>query len=59
MLAKQIEQLNQELSSQLPQEVINAFGKSVDDLKTKILKKDAFSPVRRCLIFYCLMQQVK
>ena len=34
-LAQQIEQLNQELSSQLPQEILNAFGKSVEDLKTE------------------------
>ncbi|PXW11099.1 MULTISPECIES: peroxiredoxin-like family protein [Chryseobacterium] len=34
-LAIQIEQLNQELSSQLPQDILNAFGNSVEDLKTK------------------------
>ncbi|WP_312298468.1 peroxiredoxin-like family protein [Chryseobacterium sp.] len=44
MLAKQIEQLNQELSSQLPQEVINAFGKSVDDLKTKNIEERCIQP---------------
>lgn len=43
-LAKQIEQLNQELSSQLPQEVINAFGKSVDDLKTKNMEDRCIQP---------------
>lgn len=43
-LAKQIEQLNQELSSQLPQEVINAFGKSVDDLKTKNIEERCIQP---------------
>ncbi|MGG7440007.1 peroxiredoxin-like family protein [Chryseobacterium arthrosphaerae] len=43
-LAKQIEQLNQELSSQLPQEVINAFGKSVDDLKTKNMEDRCIRP---------------
>ncbi|WP_278381233.1 peroxiredoxin-like family protein [Chryseobacterium arthrosphaerae] len=43
-LAKQIEQLNQELSSQLPQEVINAFGKSVDDLKTKNIEDRCIQP---------------
>ncbi|WES95664.1 peroxiredoxin-like family protein [Chryseobacterium arthrosphaerae] len=43
-LAKQIEQLNQELSSQLPQEVINAFGKSVDDLKTKNMEDKCIRP---------------
>lgn len=32
-LAKQIEHLNQELSSQLPQEILDAFGKSIEDLK--------------------------
>lgn len=31
----QIEQLNHELSSQLSQDVLNAFGNSVEDLKTK------------------------
>lgn len=39
VLAKQIEQLNQELSSQLPQEIMEAFGKSIDDLKTKGIDK--------------------
>ncbi|MGG7468118.1 peroxiredoxin-like family protein [Chryseobacterium arthrosphaerae] len=43
-LAKQVEQLNQELSSQLPQEVINAFGKSVDDLKTKNMEDRCIRP---------------
>ncbi|MEE6129478.1 peroxiredoxin-like family protein [Chryseobacterium arthrosphaerae] len=43
-LAKQIEQLNQELSLQLPQEVINAFGKSVDDLKTKNMEDRCIQP---------------
>ncbi|UCA57737.1 AhpC/TSA family protein [Chryseobacterium rhizoplanae] len=33
-LAKQIEHLNQELSSQLPQDILDAFGKSIKDLKT-------------------------
>lgn len=33
-LAKQIEHLNQELSSQLPQDILDAFGKSIEDLKT-------------------------
>lgn len=43
-LAKQIEQLNQELSSQLPLEVINAFGNSVDDLKTKNMEDRCIRP---------------
>ncbi|WP_336686421.1 peroxiredoxin-like family protein [Chryseobacterium bernardetii] len=33
-LAKQIEHLNQELSSQLPLDILDAFGKSIEDLKT-------------------------
>lgn len=33
-LAKQIEHFNQELSSQLPQDILDAFGKSIEDLKT-------------------------
>lgn len=33
-LAKQIEHFNQELSSQLPQHILDAFGKSIEDLKT-------------------------
>lgn len=40
-LAKQIEDLNQELSSQLPQEILNAFGKSIEDLKTKRIEENS------------------
>ncbi|BAP33300.1 alkyl hydroperoxide reductase [Chryseobacterium sp. StRB126] len=40
-LAKQIEHLNQELSSQLPQEILNAFGKSIEDLKTKRIEENS------------------
>lgn len=40
-LAQQIEQLNQELSSQLPQEILNAFGKSVEDLKTENIEESS------------------
>ena len=32
-LAKQIEQFNNELATQVPQEVLEAFGKSIKDLK--------------------------
>lgn len=34
-LAKQIENLNQELSSQVPQEILEAFGKSIEELMIK------------------------
>ena len=34
-LAMEIEQLNCELSSQLPKEMLDAFGHSIEDLKTK------------------------
>lgn len=37
----QIEQLNDELSSQLPQEVLSAFGSSIEDLKTKNIEKSS------------------
>lgn len=40
-LAKQIEYLNEELSSQLPQEILNAFGKSIEDLKTKRMEENS------------------
>lgn len=40
-LATQIEQLNDELSSQLPQEVLNAFGSSIEDLKTKNIEESS------------------
>ncbi|SDJ60012.1 peroxiredoxin-like family protein [Chryseobacterium jejuense] len=40
-LAKQIEYLNQELSSQLPQEILYAFGKSIEDLKTKRMEENS------------------
>lgn len=40
-LAKNIEQLNQDLASQLPQEILEAFGKSIEDLKTKNMEKNS------------------
>ncbi|RXM40345.1 alkyl hydroperoxide reductase [Chryseobacterium sp. CH21] len=40
-LAMQIEQLNHELSSQLPQEVLSAFESSVEDLKTKNIEENS------------------
>jgi len=40
-LALQIEQLNHELSSQLPQDILNAFGSSVEDLKTKNIEHNS------------------
>jgi len=41
ILAKQIEHLNQELSSQLPQEILEAFGKSIEDLKTRKIEENS------------------
>ena len=38
-LAKQIEQFNNELSTQVPQEKIKAYDKSIEDLKTKKIKE--------------------
>ncbi len=40
-LAQQIEHLNQELSSQLSQEILNAFGKSIEDLKAKRIEENS------------------
>ena len=40
-LALQIEQLNHKLSSQLPQDILNAFGSSVEDLKTKNIEDNS------------------
>ncbi|UMQ44008.1 AhpC/TSA family protein [Chryseobacterium sp. Y16C] len=40
-LAMQIEQLNDELSLQLPQEVLSAFGSSIEDLKTKNIEESS------------------
>lgn len=40
-LAKNIEQLNQDLVSQLPQEILEAFGRSIEDLKTKNMEKNS------------------
>lgn len=40
-LAKNIEQLNQDLVTQLPQEILEAFGKSIEDLKTKNIEKNS------------------
>ncbi len=34
-LATQIDQLNQDLFSQLPQEVLEAFEQSIEEIKTK------------------------
>ncbi len=38
-LATQIEQFNKELAKQVPQEVIEAFGKSIEDLKSKKIEE--------------------
>lgn len=38
-LAKQIEQFNNELATQVPQEVLEAFEKSIKDLKTKNIEE--------------------
>lgn len=40
-LALQIEQLNRELSSQLREDILNAFGSSVEDLKTKNIEENS------------------
>lgn len=41
ILAKQIEHLNQELSSQLPQVILEAFGKSIEDLKMRKMEDES------------------
>ena len=38
-LATQIQQFNIELAAQVPQEVLEAFGKSIEDLKTKNIEE--------------------
>lgn len=38
-LATQIQQFNIELATQVPQEVLEAFGKSIEDLKTKNIEE--------------------
>lgn len=38
-LAKQIEQFNNELATQVPQEVLEAFGKSIEDLQKKKIEE--------------------
>jgi peroxiredoxin len=38
-LATQIQQFNIELATQVPQEVLEAFGKAIEDLKTKDIEK--------------------
>lgn len=40
-LAKQLEYLNQELSSQLPHEILNVFRQSIEDLKTKRIEENS------------------
>lgn len=40
-LAIEIEYLNQELSSQLPNEILEAFGMSIEDLKTKNMEANS------------------
>lgn len=40
-LTKQIEHLNQELSSQLPQEILETFRKSIEDLKTRKIEENS------------------
>ncbi|MBO9692077.1 peroxiredoxin-like family protein [Chryseobacterium sp.] len=40
-LAMQIKQLNHELSLQLPQDILNAFGSSIEDLKTKNIEENS------------------
>lgn len=50
-LAKNIEQLNQDLVSQLPQEILEAFGKSIEDLKTKNIEKNSIQIGERIAAF--------
>ena len=38
-LAKQIEQFNNELATEVPQEVLEAFGKSIEDLQKKKIEE--------------------
>lgn len=40
-LAKQIEKFNNELVTQVPQEVLQAFEKSIEDLKTKNIEEES------------------
>lgn len=40
-LAEQIEELNRTLSSQLPEEILEAFGKSVEALKTEKIEENS------------------
>lgn len=40
-LAKQIEELNENLAKQLPAEVLEVFGKSIQDLKTKNIEENS------------------
>ncbi|AZA77936.1 AhpC/TSA family protein [Chryseobacterium sp. G0186] len=40
-LTAQIEQLNRELSSQLPYEIWDAFNQSIEDVKTKKIEEDS------------------
>lgn len=40
-LSKQIEHLKQELSSQLPQKILEAFGKSIEDLKIRNIEENS------------------
>lgn len=41
ILATQIEHLNQELSSQLPEVILEAFGKSIEDIKTLNIEENS------------------
>lgn len=40
-LARQINQLNKELLAQLPQEIFEVFGQSIEDLKTKNIEENS------------------
>ena len=42
-LEQQIKELNENLAKQLPAEVLEAFGKSIQDLKTKNIEDDSIS----------------
>ena len=45
-LATQIQQFNIELAAQVPQEVLEAFGKSIEDLKTKNIEEKSIKMVK-------------
>lgn len=51
-LATQIQQFNIELAAQVPQEVLEAFGKSIEDLKTKNIEEKSIKIGEKIPNFY-------